>query len=77
MSNFLRRRRGCPHGLEQCFFGDDYVPVSGFVGGGQSTLCDNFSKFIFYDGEDGLSGSSSGHVDLFWRGIRFNGMVFF
>jgi hypothetical protein len=55
MLNFLRKRRRCPHGLEQRFLGDDYVPVGGFIGGGQSSFCNNFSKFIFYNSEDGLS----------------------
>jgi hypothetical protein len=76
MLNFFRGRRRCSHGLEQCFLGDDYVSVSGFVGEGQSTFCDNFGRFVFYNGEDGLSSSHGRHVDLFWRGIHFNGMVF-
>jgi hypothetical protein len=33
MSNLLRKRRRHLHGLEQLFLSDDYVLISGFVGG--------------------------------------------
>jgi hypothetical protein len=68
---------GCLHGLKQRFFGDDYVPISGFVGGGQSTFGDNFGKFVFYNGEDGLSGSSVRHVKQFLRDICLIEWCFF
>jgi hypothetical protein len=63
MSNFLRRRRRCPHGLEQCFLGDDYIPVSRFGSREKDSFGQDFSKLVFNDGENGLDGSRGRHVD--------------
>jgi hypothetical protein len=76
MSNFLGRRRRCPHGFEQRFFSDDDIPVSGFGGGRKIFFSEYFSEFIFYDGEDGLSGNSCRHFDLVSEGHSFDRMLF-
>jgi hypothetical protein len=64
MSNFLGRRRRCPHGFMQRLFSDDDVPIGGFGGGRETFSGEHLSELVFYDGEDGLSGSSGRHVDF-------------
>jgi hypothetical protein len=51
----------CPHGIEQSFFGNDDIPVSWFSGGKKGSFSDDFSEFVFYNGEGGLSRSRGRH----------------